>query len=183
MGGLRATCEALKTRLQRLANPCVGLVFHANVRRNGAKFVAIVGCGVGIGTCSFAGMQGRLIRQVAQALRGAGNRRAWVYALICAFVLQGVITQGHFHAFAGAAPHAISLADNGASQSKQAPGDRDDTKCPICHAASVAGAFFAAAAPILLLPTLDALIPQRHERTIVVERFTAAWRSRAPPFH
>ncbi len=122
------------------------------------------------------------------AVRYMRGYRALVHVVLAAFIVQGFVTQGHMHwggagqEFAAVASHAgAATTDATKAGSKQTPANRDHSNCPICHAASVAGAMFASAAPILRVPSLSTLVPERDERSIVVERFTAAWRSRAPP--
>jgi len=132
-------------------------------------------------------MKGRSVQRWIEAARKTRGFRAFVHVLLVAFVLQGVATQGHAHwataggkvlsaiAFQADAPSSASKTG-----SKQTPAG-DHSNCPICHAASIAGAAFASSAPVLHVPSLSALLPERDERRIVVERFAAAWRSRAPP--
>lgn len=131
---------------------------------------------------------GRSIRQLIRAVGGMRNYRALVYAVLIAFVAQGVIAQSHFHVGGaggvGAFAHGVlgdaAPASPGKSDSKQAPRGAH-TNCLLCHAASLAGAYFASAAPILRVPALSTLFVPRDERRIVVERFAVHWQSRAPP--
>jgi hypothetical protein len=102
-------------------------------------------------------------------------------------VVQGIVTQGHTHsaagqAFSADAAHGLVLADAGKAGSNQTPSNDHERNCPICQAASIAAVAYAPSAPILRVPALSALFVPRDERGIVVERFVAAWRSRAPPF-
>lgn len=124
------------------------------------------------------------------AVRGLRTRPALVYLVLTAFVLQGLVTQSHMHFAAAAQQKSMAAAQLTSSATlgvtakspvKQTPGERDDSNCPICHAASIAGAMFASAAPMLRVPSLSSLVPYVDERSVLVERFTAAWRSRAPP--
>ena len=133
---------------------------------------------------------GRSIRRLVQAVRGGRGFRAFAYFVLCAFVFQGFITHRHMHwnglanGLAADAIHienGVVLSDLSAPASKQLPAGHDESKCPIYHAAAVAGCFLVATAPILRIPPLSTLALRRDERSIVVERFTAAWRSRAPP--
>ena len=123
-----------------------------------------------------------------QEMRETRVMRALAYVVLAAFVLQGMVTQNHLHgAFAAPAfssdvhQDGVALADAGKAGSTQLPAGEHDRNCPICQAASIAGAAFASSAPILRVPSLSTLFVARDERTIVVERFVAAWRSRAPP--
>lgn len=133
---------------------------------------------------------GRSIRRLVQAVRGGRGFRVFVYFVLCAFVFQGFITHRHMHwgdsadrpsADAFHVENGVALPDLSMPASKQLPAGHDESKCPIYHAAAVAGCFLAATTPILRIPPLSTLALQRDERSIVVERFTAAWRSRAPP--
>lgn len=107
-------------------------------------------------------------------------RRVAVYVLLAAFAAQGLLTQGHRHfADAGAAGSGLSVAFDQTTSKQPIKGDQ--SSCPICHAASVAGAFFVPAVAVLRVPSLSTLVKPRDERVIVVERFAVHWRSRAPP--
>jgi len=134
----------------------------------------------------------RSVRRLMHAVRDMRVRRAFAYLVLVTFVLQGFVTQSHMHFGAPAQKAAAGTHQSasgavlGATQKspgQQSPGGRDDGNCPICHAASIAGAAFASAAPMLRIPSLSSLVPYVDERSILVERFTAAWRSRAPPAH
>lgn len=105
-------------------------------------------------------------------------RRVAFYILLAAFAAQGLLTQGHRH-FADARVAVSGLAVD-QTTGKQ-PIKADQSNCPICHAASVAGAFFAPTASALWVPSLGALVKPRDERVVIVERFAVHWRSRAPP--
>lgn len=126
----------------------------------------------------------RLVRRVTHAVRDVRSRRAFVYALLIAFVSQGVVTQSHFHFGLGAATAAEAQFDgNKASTGTSEKGskhDSGDAKCPLCQAASLTGSFVAASYSFSL-PVSHTYFEVRDERVIAVERFTAAWRSRAPP--
>jgi len=109
-------------------------------------------------------------------------RRAFVCLVLSAFVAQSVITQVHVHW--AAADSSSVLADASAALHAAGGGSPvkgDQNNCPICHAASVAGAISVPVSPALWVPSLSTLTKPRDERTIVVERFAAHWRSRAPP--
>jgi len=132
----------------------------------------------------------RSIRRVLNAVRDRRARRAFVYLVLATFALQGFVTQGHMH-FGAPAQKSIGATQQSSSgvtldatakfPAKPLPGERDGSNCPICHASSIAGAMFASAAPALRVPSLSSLVPYIDERSVFVERFTAAWRSRAPP--
>ncbi len=109
-------------------------------------------------------------------------RQAFVALVLAAFVAQGLITQSHRHA--ASTDTALAFADASDDTDRPAPKapiKDDQSNCPICHAASVAGAFFASTGPVLRVPSLSALVKPRDERAVVVERFAVHWRSRAPP--
>jgi len=123
------------------------------------------------------------MRQAIEAVRGAFGRRVLVCVVLAAFVAQGIVTQSHAH-WGGLGQNLLASSlqvAGGAADPKQTPVKRGDANCPICHAVSIAGAFFAAASPILRLPSLSTIVLPRVERSVVVARFAAAWRSRAPP--
>jgi hypothetical protein len=131
-----------------------------------------------------------LVRRVGKAVRDRRGRGAFVYLVLAAFALQGSVTQSHLHVGALAqqatvatfqSSPGLSLEATAKAPVKPLPSPRDDNNCPICHAASIAGAVFASAAPILRVPSLSSLVPYVDEHAVLVERFTAAWRSRAPP--
>ncbi|MCE9522487.1 MAG: hypothetical protein K8S25_08670 [Alphaproteobacteria bacterium] len=117
------------------------------------------------------------------AARELRRRRAFAMLVLAAFVLQGVITQSHSHSGAPAKSVSVVAALGGVADApaKPSPGDSGDANCPICHAASIAGAAVASAGPELRVPSLSSLVPYLDEHSVLVERFTAAWRSRAPP--
>ena len=86
----------------------------------------------------------RSVQWVMQAAREMRSRRALVYLVLTAFVLQGLVTQGHMHFVASAqkvfaAQHSVSgvtLDAKADTPVKPSPRERDDSNCPICHAAS-----------------------------------------------
>ncbi len=119
-------------------------------------------------------------RSLRLALRSRDWRQAFVALVLAAFVAQSALTQGHWHTAAGE-PAFASSDVSPASGHPGKPIKGDQTNCPICHAASVAGAFFASTAPALRVPPLGTRAGPRDERAVVVERFVAHWLSRAPP--
>jgi|GEM_PF-6225357 hypothetical protein len=130
-----------------------------------------------------AGLQG-----LRDLLRGGGRARAFVSLVLLAFVMQIAVTRSHFHfghAFDGVAATVAaqdSPADHAAGGSKPSKPSHDESNCPLWHAAGVCGAAAPAVASVLFIAKP---MPSRvgiDERRIVPERFTAAWRSRAPPF-
>jgi hypothetical protein len=109
-------------------------------------------------------------------------RRAFVCLVLSAFVAQSLATQGHMHwAVADADSVVADALGAGHAPGGGSPVKGDQNNCPVCHATSIAGAIAVPSAPALWVPSLSTLIKPRDEREIVVERFAAHWRSRAPP--
>ena len=121
------------------------------------------------------------VRSLRLALTLRDWRQAFVALVLAAFVAQGLVTQGHWHTASGDGALLLSDASAGDHPAPKTPIKGDQNNCPICHAASIASAFFASAAPILRVPSLSTLARPRDERSVVVERFAVHWRSRAPP--
>jgi hypothetical protein len=127
-----------------------------------------------------------------QAANKAGEIRrrktAWrsvTWLVLLAFTLQTFIAQTHIHG----ALQATAVATSGkvvasASPRHKSPIENDTTACPLCQAVLHAGAFFASAAPLLLLPIVwaEGAIPFLIATTA---RCACAhsWQSRAPPQH
>src|SRR5262245_11456491 len=107
--------------------------------------------------------------------------RAFVCLVLATFLAPSLIAQGHFHWNSSGLERLASAAGDLHTPDGKGPIKGDQSKCPICHAASVAGALAVPNAPALRVPALSTLIKPRDERAIVVERFAAHWRSRAPP--
>lgn len=127
------------------------------------------------------GLQG--LRSIA---RGSGRTQALICLILLAFVLQIAATRAHFHF-----DHAFDVAagtagvqdadDQDAGGSAPAKPAHDETNCPLWHAAGVCGAVAASVASVLFIAQPASSRIAVDERTIVPERFAAAWRSRAPP--
>lgn len=109
-------------------------------------------------------------------------RRAFVVALLLAFVLQGQLVASHFHALNTGSTPQLS-ADAGTvtihKDQKQAPVGDD---CPICHQLSGAHNLLLHAVASLSLPDLIgaqpvAIFDERAPNTTLAFN----WRSRAPP--
>jgi hypothetical protein len=127
------------------------------------------------------GLQG--LRDV---MRGCGRARAIVSLILLAFVLQIAVTRGHFHfghaldvATVAAQDASADLAQGGSKPSKPS---HDESNCPLWHAAGVCGAAAPAVASVLFIVKPAPSRITVHEPSVVPERFTAAWRSRGPPF-
>jgi hypothetical protein len=127
------------------------------------------------------GLQG-----LRELLRGGSRARALVSLVLIAFALQIAVTRGHFHfghALDGAAVAAQDAStDLAAGGSKPSKPSHDESNCPLWHAAGVCGAAAPAVASVLFIVKPAPSRIAADERSIVPERFTAAWRSRAPPF-
>jgi hypothetical protein len=106
-----------------------------------------------------------------------------IYGLILTFLLQGVATQSHFHfedlTVAGAA-HAADADDN-QDQDPSHPDRHSKWDCPLWHAANVCGAALPASGLVFVDPSWERVLTPIDQRRLVPERFTAGWRSRAPP--
>ena len=131
-------------------------------------------------------MRGRWLNRLKWATNGA-RANAFIYALLLAFVAQTIVTTSHFHGSGradgtsiGNFDHTIRVVLQPASDAGSKHKSDDAAKCPICQAASLTSGFIGASYSIFL-PVLDSFLVSHDERIIAVERFTAAWRSRAPP--
>jgi len=118
------------------------------------------------------------------AVRG-GRAAALVCLLLALFVLQTAVTRSHFH-LGSASGGDVSLADAagvdvGAGGTKAPTPLHDESHCPLWHAAGVCGAAVAPDAVTIIAPIATWLRIAVDARLIFPERFTAAWRSRAPP--
>jgi hypothetical protein len=120
-------------------------------------------------------------------LRGGGRARAVVSLLLLAFVLQIAVTRSHFHFGDTADATAVAMAQDassdhvdGSSAPLQKP-SHDESHCLLWHAAGVCGAAAPAVVAVLFIAKPTSTRIAVDERAIVPERFTAAWRSRAPP--
>jgi len=121
--------------------------------------------------------------RVAGVQRGNLGWRSVTWLLLFAFTLQSFITQTHIHREPKArAGTTIGKVLDSVSRQDKSPSGNDTTTCPFCQAFVHAGAFFASAAPLLLLPVVwtecatPCLIP-----TAVRAPSAHGWQSRAPP--
>lgn len=114
--------------------------------------------------------------------RGKRSVSALVHVLLLAFVLQIVATRGHFHFGSTAAADIVAQqgGDDAPAPSKQ-PTGHQESDCPLWHASVVCGGAIHATAVKIVAPLLRSTRAPLDQRAIVPERFTAAWRSRAPP--
>jgi len=121
--------------------------------------------------------------ELAEIRRGNLGWRSVAWVLLLAFTLQSFVTQTHIHG----APQAMAGATIGnvlatASPQDKSPIENDTTTCPFCQAVAHAGAFFASAAPLLLLPVISAACATpRLIATAIRVPSALGWQSRAPP--
>jgi hypothetical protein len=127
------------------------------------------------------------LQTLRDLLRGGSRARALVSLVLLAFVLQIAVTRGHFHfghaldSVVATAPAQDAVADQAAGGSKPGTPSHDESNCPLWHAAGVCGAAAPAVGAVLFIAAPAPSRIATDERSIVPERFTAAWRSRAPP--
>jgi hypothetical protein len=123
------------------------------------------------------------------ATKAAGIRRGrpgWhfvTWVVLLAFTLQCFVTQTHIHwaPQAGAGTGIVKLLESGPPQQKS-PLENGTTACPFCQAIVHAGAFFASAAPLLLLPAVCAECALPGLIATAARAPSAhGWQSRAPP--
>jgi hypothetical protein len=140
-------------------------------------------------------MKSRRKPSLVQSRRQSGARRALAFFTLFAFLLQGIITQTHIHgatfssgsgvgAWLAEAASADEAALAAKAPTKKLPAGDDSSRCPICQTAQLAGAFVAAAAVVVLLPSQSvSLIPVRADERRDFETASHSWRGRAPPRH
>ncbi len=108
-------------------------------------------------------------------------RRAFVVALLLAFILQAQLAASHFHLAGSGA--ATALADGAksapAKNQKKLPGEDD---CPICQQLASAHSFLLQASTGIFLPEfVDAQAFVVHAEHAHVPLIALGWQSRAPP--
>jgi hypothetical protein len=113
----------------------------------------------------------------------AGWRRALVFMVLTAFVLQSYIVQTHIHfAPSDLAQLAGDSAAKSAPHHDNFPANDDPANCPICQEILHSGHFVTPAAAALLLPTLAVSTIALVDRPLpVVSAPSHSWRGRAPP--
>ena len=113
----------------------------------------------------------------------AGWRRALVFMVLTAFVLQSYIVQTHIHfAPADLALLAGDAAAKNAPQHDRYPANDDPANCPICQEILHTGAFITPAAIALLPPTLAVSTIAIAARELpFIAAVSHDWRGRAPP--
>ena len=118
--------------------------------------------------------------RIARA-RGEQRLRIFTLVLALAFTLQSFVTQTHIHGIATGGETAIVKVLKGPAPNPS-PLDSSDNACAFCQAVAHSGAFFAPAAPVLLLPafsTAPALLPVAV--SVAGGVIAHSWQSRAPP--
>lgn len=111
--------------------------------------------------------------------RGSAGWRAVTVVVLLAFTLQSFITQTHLHAPSASRSTQVALQ---APHPGNAPVDEGTANCPFCQATIHAGAFFAPATPVLVLPASWIGIALFSPVLAVRARASAhAWYSRGPP--
>ncbi len=100
--------------------------------------------------------------------------------LLALFVLQISVARSHFH-FDLAERNSAALDGDITDGGPQPKPAHDEADCPLWHAGVAGGAALLADACALLPPPATRSLRVADARTIFPERFTAAWRSRAPP--
>jgi len=120
-------------------------------------------------------------RQLKAKADAFDARRAFVIALLAAFILQGQLVASHFHLLS--ASTQTTLADNGQvavhKDQKKAPVEDD---CPVCQQLASAHNLFLHAAAALSLPELIGAQPFAvFDERAPVALIALNWQSRAPP--
>jgi hypothetical protein len=108
-------------------------------------------------------------------------RRAFVVALLLAFVLQAQLAASHFHLTGSnvAATSADSGKSGPAKSQKKTPAEDD---CPICQQLASAHSFLLQPATAISLPELVAAQAfVVHDQRAHVPLIALGWQSRAPP--
>lgn len=122
----------------------------------------------------------RIDAEKSAGVRRAGaGWRALSLVLLLAFTVQSFVTQTHLHGVsaAGDAQIAFQTPHHG-----KTPLDEGVAACPFCQAAVHAGAFFAPASPILVLPASSAgFAAYAPVHAALRHTIAHAWYSRAPP--
>jgi hypothetical protein len=128
---------------------------------------------------------GTVIRLLKKQLKAKANafdaRRAFVIALLAAFILQGQLVASHFHVLAASAPALAADGDTTAvnKDQKKAPVGDD---CPVCQQLASAHNLFLHAASALSLPELiGAQSFAVFDERAPVALIALNWQSRAPP--
>jgi hypothetical protein len=120
------------------------------------------------------------LQPLRQSLRQSGRTQALVFALLTLFVLQVAVLRGHVHTGTTTAAIEQTADASAPSGNKHAPA-HNEADCPLWHASGVCGTALAPTAVVGAQPLARFAKSPLDERAILYERFTAAWRSRAPP--
>ena len=132
-----------------------------------------------------AGCMKRAVTKTAGIKRRKPGWHAVTWLVLLAFTLQVFVTQTHIHGVPQTvAGVSIGKVAASASRPDKSPAENDTTTCPFCQAVVHTGAFFAPAAPLLLLPAVRVV---RTTFFLVASAVGApsahSWQSRAPPQH
>jgi hypothetical protein len=119
------------------------------------------------------------LTDLRRAMRGRWAARGALF-LLALFVLQISVARSHFH-FDHSERDALALAGDVTGGSPHPKPAHDEANCPLWHAGVAGGSALLADACVLLPPPATRSLRVADARTIFPERFTAAWRSRAPP--
>lgn len=107
------------------------------------------------------------------------RRIALIHLLIAAFLVQGLLTQAHFHFIGGGDRHVEAGATVGTSSPAH---QHEGNACPLCLAIAFSGSFVAPSNTTLALPTQIAQDAVRAFQTGLAARLGAHdWLSRGPP--
>ena len=107
--------------------------------------------------------------------------RAITWIVLLAFMLQSFITQTHIHVAFGD-QMALAATVTNAPAHKNAPAENGSAECPFCQAIVHAAAFYAPAAPGLVLPISRAKTAVPFFIVAAIGRVSShLWQSRAPP--
>ena len=114
--------------------------------------------------------------------RASPARRFVVFIAALAFALQSYITQTHIHDASQGLGGAVKIAATQSPAQGKAPLHDGRTDCPFCQAVIHAGAFVAAATPLLYLPfTLVETVALIFTARATSDAAAHDWQSRAPP--
>jgi hypothetical protein len=139
-------------------------------------------CGMRAGACILFSM-GQWLTQAMQRVSDLRSR-ALVYALLVAFIAQGIATTSHVHAgWTGTAPDSVAahLSDGHAVASADTHRSADHvTQCPLCQLSARAGSFIAVET-VSVIRAAGTVSAPRAGPIEGIARHVAVWRSRAPP--
>ena len=137
-------------------------------------------------------MTARRSQAIAHAARHSRTRTLLAFFTAFAFLLQSLIVQTHIHGASLTGPGLSGLlaklstfdepAPLAKAPAKQHAPKNDETSCPFCQAAQIAGSFVAPAAIVLLVPWQNvSLVPLFLASKAHVSTTSHDWHGRAPP--